>query len=515
LPTALAAVGILIGGWLLALIVAAIVRGALRRTKLDQRIASMITGAEEIEAERIDVTRWISRVVYYLIMLFVVVAFLQALNLTIVAEPINELLNTVLSYLPLLLGAGALLLVAWIVASALKFVVIRVLKAAKLDERISTQADIETPERVAISETLGNVVYWLVFLLFLPAVLDALGLQGLLVPVQGMVNEILGVLPNILGATLILLVGWLGARIVRQIVANLLVGFGVDRLGEQTGVTAALGGRRVSEVIATIVYVLILIPILISALNTLQIDAVSRPASEMLTTLLNALPAIFGAFLLIGVAYFAARASEMLTTLLNALPAIFGAFLLIGVAYFAARVVGSFVTNVLTGIGFDKVLSWIGLGTVVGEGRRTPSQIVGYLTTVAIMLFAVIESANLLGFTIFAQLVSDFLVAAGGVLLGLFIFGLGLYLAGLADRVVRDTAGPHAQLLAPVARVAIIVFAGALALRQTGIAQDIVNMAFGIVLGTIAVAAALAFGLGSRDIAARELEGWLKKIRKD
>jgi hypothetical protein len=292
------------------------------------------------------------------------------------------------------------------------------------------------------------------------------------------------VLPNILGASLILLVGWLGARIVRQIVANLLVGFGVDRLGEQTGVAAALGGRKVSDVIATIVYVLILIPILISALNTLQIDAVSRPASEMLTTLLNALPAIFGAFLLIGV------------------------------AYFVARIVGNFVTNFLTGIGFDKVLSWIGLGGVVGEGRRTPSQIVGYLTTVAIMLFAVIESANLLGFTILAQLVSEFLVAAGGVLLGLFIFGLGLYLAGLADRVVRDTAGSQAQLLAPISRVAIIVFSGALALRQTGIAQDIVNMAFGIVLGTIAIAAALAFGLGSRDIAARELEGWLKKIRK-
>jgi hypothetical protein len=484
LPTALAAVGILIGGWLLALIVAAIVRGALRRTKLDERIASMIAGPEEIEAERIDVTRWISKVIYYLIMLFVIVAFLQALNLTIVAEPINELLNTVLSYLPLLLGAGALLLVAWVVASALKYVVIRVLKTSKLDERLSTQADIETPERVSISDTLGNVVYWLVFLLFLPAVLDALGLQGLLVPVQGMVNEILGVLPNILGASLILLVGWLGARIVRQIVANLLVGFGVDRLGEQTGVAAALGGRKVSDVIATIVYVLILIPILISALNTLQIDAVSRPASEMLTTLLNALPAIFGAFLLIGV------------------------------AYFVARIVGNFVTNFLTGIGFDKVLSWIGLGGVVGEGRRTPSQIVGYLTTVAIMLFAVIESANLLGFTILAQLVSEFLVAAGGVLLGLFIFGLGLYLAGLADRVVRDTAGSQAQLLAPISRVAIIVFSGALALRQTGIAQDIVNMAFGIVLGTIAIAAALAFGLGSRDIAARELEGWLKKIRK-
>lgn len=482
LPTALAAVGILIGGWLIALIAAAIVRGALRRTKLDERIAGIIAGPEAMEGERVDIARWVSRVVYYLIMLFVVVAFLQALNLTIVAEPINELLNTVLSYLPLLLWAGALLFVAWVIATALKFIVTRV-KATKLDDRLSSQADVETPDHVSISDMLGNVVYWLVFLLFLPAVLDALGLQGLMVPVQGMVDEILGVLPNILGAFLIVFVGWLAARIVRQIVSNLLAGVGIDRLGEQTGLEAALGSRKLSGVIGTIVYVLILIPILISALNTLQIEAVSRPASEMLTTLLNALPAIFGALLLIGF------------------------------AYLVARIVGTFITNVLAGIGFDKVLSWIGLGGVAGESQRTPSQIVGYLATVAIMLFAVIELANLVGFSILAILVSDFLVAAGGVLLGLFIFGLGLYLASLAARVVRDTAGSQADLLATITRVAILIFAGALALRQTGIAEDIVNLTFGIVLGTAAVAAALAFGLGSRDIAARELEGWLKKIR--
>jgi hypothetical protein len=57
------------------------------------------------------------------------------------------------------------------------------------------------------------------------------------------------------------------------------------------------------------------------------------------------------------------------------------------------------------------------------------------------------------------------------------------------------------------------VFSSALALRQTGIAQDIVNLAFGIVLGAIAVAAALAFGLGGRDMASKEIERWLKSIR--
>jgi hypothetical protein len=483
LPVALGAIGILVGGWLLAVISSAIIRGVFKRTRVDDKIAKLIRAEEDVETGRVEVARWAGKAVYYLIMLFVVVAFLQALNLTVVAEPINQLLYQVLSYLPLLLGAGALLLVAWIVANALKLVVVRSLRATKLDERLSSQADIGVPEELAISATLGNVTYWLVFLLFLPAVLGALGLQGLLEPVQGMVDEILGYLPNILGAGLILVVGWLASRIVRQIITNLLAGVGVDRFGEQTGIENALGGQRLSMVIGTIVYVLILIPIVISALNALQIEAVTEPASQMLGIILNALPAIFGAFLLVGV------------------------------AYFVARMVGTFITNVLTGIGFNNVLSLIGLGGEVAEGRRTPSEIVGYLAIVGIMFFAVIEAANLLGFTILAELVSQLLVAVGGVILGLVIFGLGLYLAGLADNVIRDTGGSQAHVLASSARVAIIVFSGAMGLRQMGIAEDIVNMTFGIVLGAIAVAAALAFGLGARDIAARELESWLQSLQ--
>ena len=482
LPSALAAIGILIGGWILALILASLVRGGLRRTHLDERIGKLLMG-ERAEGERVDIAGWSSRVIFYLLMLFVVVAFLQALNLTIVAEPINQLLNQILSYIPLVLGAIVLLFVAWIVASALKFVVFRALNLVKFEERLTDQVELEAGDH-SISATLSSVVYWLVFLLFLPAVLGALGLQGLLEPVQSVVNGIVGVIPNLLGAALLLLVGWIAARFVRQVVTNLLVGIGTDRLGERVGLETALGGQKLSRLLGTLLYVIILIPIVISALNALQIEAVSGPASAMLTTLLNAFPAIFGAMMLIGA------------------------------AYFVARLVSAFVTSILTSVGFDKVLGWVGLGSMGGEGKRTPSQIAGYLASVAIMLFAVIESANLLGFTILAELVSDFLVAAGGVLLALLIFGLGLYFADLADQVIRDAGGVQSRYLAPVARVSILVFSGALALRQSGIGQDIVTMAFAIVLGMVAVAAALAFGLGSRDIAARELESWLKRARE-
>lgn len=482
LPTALAALGILIGGWLVAWVVSAILHALLRRTGLDQRLAGAV--GEGSDRQPMKLSRWISRAVYYLIMLFVVVAFLQTLNLTIAAEPINNLLGQVLGYVPQLLGAGVLLLVAWLIATALRFLITRALNVAKLDERLSSQADLEGVERVSISTTLGTVTYWLVFVLFLPAILGALNLQGLLGPVQGMVDQVLGILPNLLGAALILLVGWIAARIVRQIVASLLAGTGVDRFSDRAGIAGALGGLPLSGILGTIVYILILIPVVIAALNALALDALTAPASQMLGAIMTALPAIFGAFVLIGV------------------------------AYAVARLVGTFVTNALTGIGFNKVLSWIGIQAEPGEGAQTPSQIVGYLATIAIMIFAVIEAAELLGFTVLATLVSQFLVVASQVVVGLVIFGLGLYLANVADRVVRTTSGTQARILAPAARVVIIIFSGSLALRQIGIAQDIVNLAFGIVLGALAVAAALAFGLGSREIAGRELERWLESMRR-
>src|SRR3990172_2044143 len=341
LPTALAVLGIIVGGWLLALIG----RGLTRS------------------------------------LLLVIVTLLERLELGAAAAPISAVLAQILAYIPLLLGAAALLLLVWIVASALRFVVTRALRVARIDDWLTSQADVDATGAVSISATLGSVVYWLVFLLFLPAILNALNVQ--LTPVEGMVNEILGALPNILGAAIVLIVGWIAARIVRQIVTNLLAGAGVDRLGDRTGVAAALGEQKLSGILGTVVYVLILIPVVIAALNSLEIEAVSGPASQMLGSVLQAVPAIFAAFLLIGV------------------------------AYFVARMVGAFVTNMLTGVGFNRVLTWIGLGSEVPEEGQTPSEVVGYLTTLAIMLFAVIEAAELLGFAVLADLVSQFLVAAG------------------------------------------------------------------------------------------------------
>ncbi len=268
---------------------------------------------------------------------------------------------------------------------------------------------------------------------------------------------------------------------MRQIVVNLLVVAGADRLGERMGLGTTTA-QPLSALLGTLVYALILIPTVIAALNTLEVQAISAPATNMLETFLTAVPAVFGAAVVLFLAY------------------------LIG------RLIVGLVTDILTGVGFNDWPARLGLRYEPAEGQRTPAEIVGYVALVAIMLFAGIEAANLLGFTIFADMLSNFTSLAGQVLLGLLIFAIGLYFANLARSVILSTAGEYAAVAANLARIAIIVLVAAMALRQFGIANEIVNLAFGILLGAIGVAAALAFGLGGREIAGRQVEQWFRGL---
>jgi hypothetical protein len=474
---------VLLAGWAFAMFFAYLVRVGLKRTEIDNRLVKWLVGEEQ--GEKLEVERWISRAVFWLLMLFVVVGFFEVLGLKIITEPLNRFLIRIFDYAPRLIGPVVLGLVAWLVASAMRFVLWRGMSYIKLDERLGEQAGIEEEARVPLAKTVSDAVYWLVLLLFLPAILSALDLQGLLLPVQGMVDEVLAFLPNLLAATVILGLGWLLARIIQRLVSNLLAAVGADSLSEQIGLDRALGEQRLSGLVGLVVYVLILIPVLIAALNSLHMDAITRPASDMLNAILMTLPLLFGAALVLLVAY------------------------LVG------RVVSGLVGNLLAGIGFNKVLLRIGLGSEPKEDERTPSEIVGYLVLVGIMLFATIEAVSLLGFEVLANLVAEFMVFAGHVLLGLIILGVGLFLANLAARTVEASTSRQAGLLALAARISITVLAGAMALRQMGLANEIITIAFGLLLGAIAVAFAIAFGIGGRDLAAQTLRNWRDRVEAE
>jgi hypothetical protein len=127
---------------------------------------------------------------------------------------------------------------------------------------------------------------------------------------------------------------------------------------------------------------------------------------------------------------------------------------------------------------------------------------------IVIVLFASVTATEMLGFSAVAAMINEFIRFAGRVFMGTLVFGLGLFLAQLVARALGSSDLPNARRLALIARVVILMLSGAMALRQTGLANEIVNLAFGLTLGAVAVAAAIAFGLGGRDQAARMLNEW-------
>ena len=444
----------------------------------DNRLASTV--AEGEEPTKLNIGKWVSTGAFYLVMLFVLVAFFQTIQLPGVAAPLNSMLEQIALAAPQLLGALLILLAAWLVATIVKFIIQRTLRLTKLDERLTAEAEIDD-SKGSVSDTLANGVFWLVFLLFLPAVLNALGMQGLVEPVTGVVDSILGAIPNIFAAAISLLVGWLIARIVRQIVVKLLSVTSIDKFGERIGVSGESQTQSLSTIIGTVVYILILIPAVITALNALGVEAISAPAISMLTGVMNGIPAFFGAALVIVV------------------------------AYFAGKLISGLVSNLLTGIGFDNVSEKLGIRLSSDKTKYTLSEVVGYIVLAAVLLIAGIEAAKLLSFDFLSETLAIFITFGGQVLLALLIFAVGLYIANLTRDAIMAAGGKNTRLMAGLARTAILVLVVAMGLQQVGVASEIVNIAFGVLLGAIAVAAALAFGLGSRETAGRIVDGWVNK----
>jgi hypothetical protein len=482
LPNLAAALVILIVGWFVALLIAWLVRAAVRRLGVGRYLSRSIEADGEGEAP--DISRSIGRGVFWIVMLIVGVAFFQALKLTLVTEPLHAFLNQVFEYAPRLIAAGVVLFVAWIVARAARFIIAKTLTVARLDRRLTREAGVEGDADLPLTKTISEATYWLVFLVFLPAILDALAVPGLLAPVQSVVQQILGFLPNLFGAAVILAIGWFVARVVQRVVANLLAAAGADRLSERVGLTRFMADKKLSDVLGLLVYVLILVPVIVGSLNALQIEAVTKPASEMLNTILASLPGIFAAVLVVGV------------------------------AYVVGRVVSGLAVTVLNSVGFDKLPARLGIAAETSEGGRTPSEIAGVVILVAIVLFATMQALPMLGFDLLAGMMSDFLAFASHVLVGLVIFGFGLYFAKLVADLIRDSAIANASLLANVARTAILVLAVAMGVQQMGLAAEVVNLAFGITLAAVGVAAAVAFGIGGRDAAKKLVDDFVERRRQ-
>lgn len=511
LPSVLGAVLVLIVGLIVALFVRGLIRSGLGRLRVNERVNTQT-------ASQLDIVKVAASIGFWFIIIVTLVGVFSVLRFDGLYGPFSALVTEVMLYLPRIILAGALALVAWVLATVLRAGINRVMAAGRWDEKLSESAGVKP-----ISAVLGDVVYWLVLLLFLPAIVGALRIEGLMEPLTGMTAQVTLMLPNIFAAVVIALVGWLVAKVLRGLVTNLLAASGVDRFSNREHLTE---GVKLSQLGGTLAFILVIVPTLIAALDALAIRAISDPASDMLGLFLIAIPNILAAALILIAAWYLGRfVSGLLTRLLenlgfDGLPARLGLGHLFTTA---APVMPTTQPPIDTALDTADPVAAAGTpepGLPIGTTHTPPSTLahrgnglsafVGRVALFFIMLFATVEAAHRLGFTGVRDLLATFIAFGGDILLGAVILVVGYWLADLAARAIQRANPDRSVGLSRIARVAILGLVIAMGLRAMGIADDIVNLAFGLVLGAVAVAAALAFGLGGREAAGRVADRWAK-----
>lgn len=468
IPHLLGALAIFVIGWLIAVSVRAGVRHGLGLAGLNRRFAGLTGSTLDLEGAFAVALFWV-------VLLLTLTAIFNSLDLAVVSGPFAAFTTQIFEYAPRLLSAVLLGLAALLLASVVRSTTQKLLSKTTLDEKLAEHA-----QMAPIADGLSQSLFWLVVLLFLPAILGALHMDGLLDPLRDMVAKVLDMLPNAFAAFVIGGIGWIVATVLRNITTNLTRTAGVDQFGAKAGLAESM---QLSRIIGLLVFMVIFLPSLISALDALKIEAISKPATEMLAMMMQAVPNIIAAGLILVVTWLVASfASKLLSSLLAAL-------------------------------GFDTLPERINLGHAFE--KTSASTFIGRVALFFAMLFASVEAAAQLGFSQVSDIVATFIRFGGDILLGSTILVVGFWLANVAYNAIDQASGAGTKGLARIARYAILALVTAMGLRAMGIADDIVNLAFGLTLGAVAIAVALSFGLGGREAAGRLMEHWLAKFRRE
>ncbi len=367
-------------------------------------------------------------------------------------------------FLPDVVGALVILLLGWVVA--------RLLGAAanKGVGYLMTNLDVAASNQSA--SLVGKLVYYLVFLFFLIFALNSLGYGEVLAPITEMFTSLFGALPNLLAAGLIGFIGYIAAKVVSSIVE--IAAGGLQQLAQRAGIE----GINLPKVASMVVFVLIFTPALLAAFEKLNMAVISDPATQMLTAFLAAVPKVIAAILILGI------------------------------AFVVGRYVSGAISTLLEGAGANGWPEKIGVQRVFES--TTFSSFIGKIVLFFILLGASVTAVERLEFAMLSNILDQLLAFMANVAVGLIILAIGSLLANLAHRALSEAGS---QLAGP-ARFAILGLVLAMGLKAMGLADDVVNLAFGLTLGALAVAFALAFGLGGREAAAGQAQRWLEKIGK-
>ncbi|MBI4951583.1 MAG: mechanosensitive ion channel [Myxococcales bacterium] len=575
LPTIGAAVGVLILGWIVALLLRRMMFALLKRTTLDDKLAQAMgieTGGER--GARIE--RIIASGVYYLALVAVFIVFFTILGVDQITQPLVTVLNGLAGSVPNIFKALAIGLVGVLVAYMVRTVLRRALKAFRFDERVARLEDkpldktpappaaapAEDATRAAaaeptearrevdrdkkakkkkartddaaakpkvqaggFSDIISNLAFWAILIVTAVGVLEALDITMLAGPLKTAVEKVTEYLPRVLGAALILAIGYVIARAARSVVATLLRQIGLDRAIERLGLGKAFRTQPLSRVLGTLALAFVLLHAVISAVDKLDVPAISEPARQILDQFYAYLPKLF----------------------------VGGLLLVVGVA--VARVVGNLVARIAAALGLDALARHLGTKKPAtdaaaaataevatdtepepeaepeaeqpeevrrlleaGKAIKKPSDLLGVLVGAVIILLFARQVLSTVGLPDLAKLFDVLLAYLPQVAIAAVLVGAGLWAGRWASERIREMTQKSqdraARALAPVARVGIIAFACMMALQQLGVGERLITVGFALVLGAVCVAAALAFGLGGRDVAARILNKEYERRQK-
>jgi hypothetical protein len=382
------------------------------------------------------------------------------------------LANRIATFLPGLLGALIVLLIGWLLARGIRALIIKLLKKTSWDERVFGKGDVGNT-----NVFVANILYYIIMIIVILIVLEILGIREVLVPLQNMVNQFLLFIPNLVAAILIGFIGYILAKFVSSLIQ---VGGGfLDRLLGKTGFADT---EKLIRILRSVVFIIIFIPFLIQALNALQLNAISEPANNLLSSFI----AIIGQILIAALVLFIfIWGGKLLTTLLR---------------------------DLLLSLGLDSAAQKIQIQNMIGANQSL-SGIIANLVFFFIVFFGLITASDILGLSRLTEILNQILAVSGQIIFGLVILAVGNYISLLIYNTMVKSR--NNTFIAGVMRWASLALFIAIGLRTMGIANEIVELAFALTLGAIAVAVALSYGLGGRDAAGEHFRDVIHRFRRE
>ncbi|MEN8138337.1 MAG: mechanosensitive ion channel [Bacteroidota bacterium] len=380
---------------------------------------------------------------------------------------IQNLSQTFGNILPGVLGAILILILGVIFAKILKKFLAKLLSKTGMDKLIKDGSFVP-------SKFLSKLVYFFVIILVFILTLEHLGISQVLAPLREMLNEFFGVIPNLIAVGIIVYVGYILAKIVSELVelsGNTIRSY-IPKLNIPDGIDLVV-------VLKKIVFIFIFIPILIIAFEKLNITAISDPATDMLGKFIGAIPKI------------------ILATLILIVTVIGGKLLV------------SLLQSLLESLNLNEIAAKMNLDSVLGKSNLV--KVISNIAYAFIIIMGLMTAVEQLEFTRLSKTINIVLNYAGNIIFGLTILAIGSWIANIAynNYTKKDTD----KFVGTIIRVAIMSVFLAIGLNAMGIAEDIINLAFGISLGTVALTIVLSFGLGGREAGGKFMDRILDKFK--